>query len=586
MKQVTRTWSVPTSPRNPYKIANELKLLSTFKGKIWNKKTQLEFAMMLPSVESFEGVGSKAYSDFSARDRINRAPKSFGFVRFDKDRIINITGAGKQLMAGTRIDELFLRQLLKWQYPSPNHADKNYSKNFCIKPFLEVLRIINALGGITKYELAIFCIPLLRYSDTAQVIQRIKKFRKSIQSKKSNIERKKYIKNVFCERFLHVYQEDVALGNFRKREGIARTREEFINTKIGNSKDYADAAIRYFRATGLFSISTRTYRLILKDEKKEMVNFLLSHTNPMPKEYLPSPGDFLTYLGAADAPKLPQDDKKMLLNEIQQTIQLHKNRGIVIKADSFRDAKRLKKSNVETIKDYKDRLIIQLEKKVIQKSQDKLKDFRNLGEIMDVFNKINERAYDEIPDRPLFFEWNMWRAFSLLDDGDIKGNLKIDSNGAPVNTAIGNMPDMECYYKDFVLVIEVTLSSGQRQYETEGEPVSRHVAQVAARLKRDNDKRPVYGLFIASYLNPSAIAHFYIVRQTNVKFYGGKIKIIPLQLNHFLEMMKHAGEARGIKSVDIYKFVKWADNQAESSSDESEWYDAITRNVSQWTRVN
>src|SRR5574341_1404494 len=117
MPQVTRTWSVPTSPRNPYKVANELKLLSEFEGKQWNRQTQLEFAQLLPSVESFEGQVSVPYSDFSARDRINRAPKTFGFVRFDFDRKIEITDAGRRLIQGIRTEELFLRQLLKWQYP-------------------------------------------------------------------------------------------------------------------------------------------------------------------------------------------------------------------------------------------------------------------------------------------------------------------------------------------------------------------------------------------------------------------------------------------------------------------------------------
>ena len=48
----------------------------------------------------------------------------------------------------------------------------------------------------------------------------------------------------------------------------------------------------------------------------------------------------------------------------------------------------------------------------------------------------------------------------------------------------------------FVLVVEVTLSSGQRQYESEGAPVFRHVGK----CQKEYDK-PVFGIFIAEKLD-------------------------------------------------------------------------------------
>ena len=46
------------------------------------------------------------------------------------------------------------------------------------------------------------------------------------------------------------------------------------------------------------------------------------------------------------------------------------------------------------------------------------------------------------------------------------------------------MADIVCDYGDFGLTVEVTMQSGQRQYETEGEPVTRHLAK----YKRENEK--------------------------------------------------------------------------------------------------
>lgn len=75
----------------------------------------------------------------------------------------------------------------------------------------------------------------------------------------------------------------------------------------------------------------------------------------------------------------------------------------------------------------------------------------------------------------------------MLDGGNIKGNFKFDDVGQPLSTASGNMPDIECDYDDFVLSVEVTMQQGQRQYESEGEPVARHYGQ----MKSGREKKPI-----------------------------------------------------------------------------------------------
>ena len=66
-----------TSPRTPSKMIPEIQLLSEhFSGQKWNKQTQIAFIDLLVQSGFFEGSGSSKNKDFSARDRINRAPKS------------------------------------------------------------------------------------------------------------------------------------------------------------------------------------------------------------------------------------------------------------------------------------------------------------------------------------------------------------------------------------------------------------------------------------------------------------------------------------------------------------------------------
>src|SRR3989344_9106418 len=134
-----KTWSIPTSPRNPYKLSDELMLLTKFEGKKWDKETQGLYAHKLGESEFYKGKIYAKEPDFSARDRINRSPKTFGFVRFDNGNKIKITPAGKQLIEKGNLSDLFLRQLLKWQYPSVKHGGESYA-GFQIRPFLEILR--------------------------------------------------------------------------------------------------------------------------------------------------------------------------------------------------------------------------------------------------------------------------------------------------------------------------------------------------------------------------------------------------------------------------------------------------------------
>ena len=117
----SKTLFFTTSPRSPMKMIPEIELLAQhFSGKSWNKDNQIKFIELLATDEHFEGVGSQGDLAFSARDRINRAPKALGFI--DLKPSICLTDAGKIFVEGKRKDEALLRQLLKFQLPSPFHT--------------------------------------------------------------------------------------------------------------------------------------------------------------------------------------------------------------------------------------------------------------------------------------------------------------------------------------------------------------------------------------------------------------------------------------------------------------------------------
>jgi hypothetical protein len=72
-----------------------------------------------------------------------------------------------------------------------------------------------------------------------------------------------------------------------------------------------------------------------------------------------------------------------------------------------------------------------------------------------------------------------------------------------LSTASGNMPDIECDYDDFVLSVEVTMQQGQRQYESEGEPVARHFGQMKKGTGKDTY------CYLLPTINKASLAHFF-----------------------------------------------------------------------------
>ena len=119
-----------TSPRTPEKMIAEIGLLiDNFNGKVWDTDTQTAFMSVLSEADFYHGEGLNDPA-FSARDRINRAPKSLGFVTLSPT--IQLTPAGEQLLTAERKDEVFLRQMLKFQLPSPYHIPTVKAASFCV----------------------------------------------------------------------------------------------------------------------------------------------------------------------------------------------------------------------------------------------------------------------------------------------------------------------------------------------------------------------------------------------------------------------------------------------------------------------
>lgn len=166
----------------------------------------------------------------------------------------------------------------------------------------------------------------------------------------------------------------------------------------------------------------------------------------------------------------------------------------------------------------------------------------------------------------------------MLDGGDIQANLKLDDKGQPLSTAAGNMADIICDYGKFGVTVEVTMRSGQKQYETEGESVSRHLAK----LKKETGKS-AYCLFIAPKINVSCIAYFYTLHKAKIAFYGGESVIVPLDLDVFINMVEQSYMAGYVPNPEqIKEIFDYSLEQARVASDENEWYAKVKEKVLNW----
>ena len=253
-------------------------------------------------------------------------------------------------------------------------------------------------------------------------------------------------------------------------------------------------------------------------------------------------------------PKLLTDDRGLIVSNIQTQFP-----QIAIDDDS-------------SLEQLKTVLADELEKrkeKIIVNQIAEIKDYKLFEDINTTFEQILDKS---LYDAPLMLEWNTWRAMTMMDGGDIKANLKFDDFGNPMSTAQGNIADIICDYGNFGLTVEVTLQSGQRQYETEGEPVTRHLAK----LKKETNK-PAYCLFIAPKINEACIAHFYALHKMNISYYGGKSTIIPLPLNVFIKMMEDSYNLNYIpEPKHIQRIFEKSNELANSTDNEIDWYSGIT----------
>jgi AlwI restriction endonuclease len=550
-----KTWNIGnTTVRNPYRLREALQLFRTkMGGRPFKREEQQEFlnelvmAGLVDSERAIEGDdgGRKFASAF----------KQLGFVTdWSRGKAWDITPVGTLLIQYPDIEEnIFLRQLLKYQIPSPLEP----VIGFQLRPFRLLLRFLKRaydeqLIGLTKFEISLYVITLSTEGVAAFEVafSNIKVFRAAYDSVSGKVAK---------TRFAFERLKEVA-------DGLGLQRDTLM--------DYADSNSRYAFMSGLLTL--RGNKLAISEARLPFIQAILTDNTTLIAD-----SEYLNVFYNPESPPLPTDSQPFILAEIAilecQITELVEQVGETLTLP-------VRPAN-ETL------LALQAYEKKLRKQ------WRELREIQFYYAQRSQAALVEIEEylenikdssligreiyAPAYFEWAIWRLFLAINAlvGPISSTrgFKIDDDIHPVHHARGGAADLTFTYKDFKLVCETTLMSGSRQFAAEGEPVTRHVFKVI----EESDGKPVYGLFIAKKLDPNTINAFYKASYWKSFENSTTTPVIALELKQVLQLLEHIKLHR-VTIDDIRLLLDRILQLQDTHPHGPAWYKAYSKTYEQW----
>lgn len=541
---MSSTWHFGnTTVRNPLRIREGLVVLkNTLNGNIIGKPQERLFADELDRAGVIEIANKQRdYSDMGRKWRSCLSQLGFITHKFKRDlrpdekdpsileivaehpefgltgNAYEITPSGQRMINAETVQEqqeCMLRALLAYEISSviePTNGEQSFN------PFIFILQVLQRLGslenpeGLTKVEMGI--VQIYRgHNSVNEVVDKILEFRAERNAVKGRVAKRR-VDNAMLER--------IAASVGLQRDSL---------------RDYADVNFRYPRLTGLVSLKGK--RLILSDKKLPIINTIIAgDVGIIGKD---NSKEYLTRLW--NGSQLPTDNEIMAREEIVRFRQLLIDSGM----DEILVPSVPEKQEVADLNQVRLRLEV-LYQQVLEKNyatqQDEVEQVKEIIAYLKKIDKqpIDEETYDiDIEDEPAYLEWAVWRAFLAINELVNKPHearrFKVDQDFFPLGCAPGGGPDMIFEFEDYVLVVEVTLTTSSRQEAAEGEPVRRHVAKEKAKVAAKTGK-PVYGLFMARSIDNNTAETFRI----GVWYTGDEpdfINIVPITLNQFILMME------------------------------------------------
>ncbi|OIJ14029.1 hypothetical protein BKP35_07435 [Anaerobacillus arseniciselenatis] len=487
--------------------------------------------------------------------------------------LIKVTEAGQLVNEGRADENLLIRQLLKMRFPSPSvvrrspHRRINQDENF-VFPMEVILNVFKHFDHLNKFELG-FLFGCTQIENLDQTIKAITKFRNEYEAltNKKNI---KSVTAIFNKIFNDAYPE------------IKNKPETYY-------KDYADALVRTLEYTGLFSQRGRGYYVKLFVPEHAKVKMKLLQENYEFTYY--DENNFEKYMEWFGNPyniTLPWENKDNIKEIITNKVELLKTKlqraetqivnfnggdrtnavTNLLTEDVVNDKEALTK-----LDQYLTEQLVSLNEELFIKYHSKTEAAR--VEILEKFNDIIEGNEDMAA---LWLECNTWKSLVAIEGRHyVKRNFKIEEDLTPKAFApgVGNTPDMELYDDHFILIPEVSLMTGVRQWEHEGSSVIDHVNKF---IERYQDKE-IYGLFLSSSMNIRTMWQFYILNRES--WIGKPVPVVPITLKQYVDIITFIYE-KDLAIEDLKSLVKLIHKKTFVFSTYKEWQENISTTIEEW----
>ena len=596
-----RLWSITTTVRNPERIRNFLQIFKEIEGQKWNNETQKKYQVLLIKNKvygfnepQFENTLSPEQLNWLHSDKITyeqaenilnsknyegggemRGRQSYnplekmGFAYLNEEKKIKITSFGNFFLSDDYdLGEVFFSSFLKWQYPNPDANKYSALDGYNIKPLVASFHLIDKVNnlckekglkdkGVSRVEFALFFTTLSNYQNIDTTAKKIIEFREKYENLKSKVEKSALSENYFNNNF-----------------------SEYESWK--NANEYTDNLIRYFRLTRFFYLRGNDYFIDLEPRRQIEIQALLKADNASALTF-ENKLSYSQYLGDITKPILPWETEEKLqkvmielLKDIQKSEKelSAKNISLPVIPKYFEKSIKIEelKRNIEILRKHRRKLFdteTHAKSKQLQTIENCINSLQNIFELKDK--------------KPVELERLVTLGLNILNDAiDISPNYPVGDDNEPTFTAPANKPGIECFYKSFNTICEVTMLTNRSQWFNEGQPVMRHLRD----FENNHKDKQSYCLFIAPKIHRDTLNTFWM--SVKYEYESRPQKIIPVTITQFIGILniilerKKQNQNFFLTHTKIQELFDIIINEAKKMSDSSLWIFEIPNLIKTW----
>lgn len=588
-----KPWSISTTVRNPERLRDFLRVLKELEGENFDTNNQQKYQILLIKNRIYKPnkipfIFKKYYDNLESEIPYSIAEQIFNYQKYEDPPMrgrqsvnplnklgfsiarenygpITITELGNNFISNSLdIGDVFFKSLLKLQFPNPWSSNFSSSDGFNIRPFIAILRLFNNIKNnssdpsLSKTEFCLFIPTLINYKDIDNQTDKILIYRNSR-------DKAQFITN-FLSDFYNI--SDIPVK------------------KINNLFDYGDNIMRYLRLTRYFNISIdildSNWNIELEPTRDTEIKQLLNMYDGSAFNYNDI-NSYISYLSDINKPKLPWEDifyLSNIINSLKTAIFtfIEKEKLIVESNDLRLLNQDITNNNAKELETYLSKLR-ELNIKYINQIK-KLYLINNKSKIEELISILrNNKSLKKF--EPEQFEKLITEALKIINDEIlIKPNYPVDDKGDPISHSPAGKPDIECFYKEFYSICEVTLNTSKSQWILESQPVMRHFRD----FENTHKKPEMFCLFISPKIHTDTLSIFWYSVKNG---YDGRIqKIIPLNTEQFSLILETILNLKQQGKAFAHSYLKELFNNIINITNNvkgfSNWQDKINDEITNW----